>query len=75
MPRSWLTPASEVHKSALPLRMALAFALGVKVSLKAPASIGTQLDPLLPARRYCFQLIAGGTETKRSAAELALVPP
>src|SRR2546422_666772 len=61
IPRSWLTPACDVHRSALPERMAFELKAGVKLRPRVLASIGCQVVPLLPVRVYCCQLIAGGT--------------
>src|SRR5438128_11493074 len=59
MPRSWLTPACDVHRSALPDRTASELVVGVKLRLRLVASIGCQVVPLLPVSVYCCQLIAG----------------
>src|ERR1700730_17695989 len=74
MPRSWLTPAWAVHRSAFPVRIAYELAVGVKVNANVLVSIDCQVTPSLWSSRYCCQLTAGGTKMKRSAGDAALVP-
>src|ERR1700719_504688 len=56
MPTSWLNPALEVHRSALPLRMATQLDAGVSVSVSGVAeveSMSVQVLPSLWARVDC----------------------
>src|SRR5258708_5920659 len=52
-PMSWLNPALEVHRSALPLITAHELAGGVNVTDRLVASTSTHVDPLLPVSVYC----------------------
>src|ERR1700693_4254656 len=56
MPTSWLKPALEVHRSALPLRMATQLDAGVRVRVSGVAeveSMSVQVLPSLLARVDC----------------------
>src|SRR5713226_4117771 len=76
IPRSWLNPAVEVHRSAFALRIANELRLGVKVT-PVPPPKSTQVDPLFPVRLnwLVLQEVIGVTTTKVywSAVDVALV--
>src|SRR5438067_1094805 len=58
MPTSWLKPGLAVHRSTLPLTMAIEYTDGAKISTRLVLSIGCQVKPLLPVRAYWLGLHA-----------------
>src|SRR5258708_4384717 len=73
MPRSWLKPALEVQRSALPLMMAYEATLGVKMTLVLPALVSTQVVPLLPVRLTWLVLQPDERNVNTSALDVGLV--
>src|SRR5260370_3878278 len=58
MPRSWLTPLTEVQRSALPDRTTTELVFGVIATMRAAGSIGCHAAPSLPDKKYCCPLAA-----------------
>src|ERR1700737_1609943 len=78
IPRSWLYPAVNVHRSAFPLTRARVSEDGVKVVDNRSGSISTQETPSLLGSVYWFVLTfeqRPPSKVKRSTGLVADVPP
>src|SRR5260370_25148761 len=78
MPRSWLKPVFAVHRSALPVTMAMVLAVGVTLKLRLVPSTSCHVTPSLLGSEYCWRLgavlRAGGVAVHVGGNEWELTP-